>query len=111
MARYFYENLKEGCVYILPKKSSEIEIPETGLYDRTVYHYYSEKEAYGPLKTVTEEEVIAHKDEWYSVDEYGWICDDPYEIWYYPKKKEAEEPQEDKSCGTSLADLLKKSGF
>ena len=27
------------------------------------------------------------------------------------KKEVKEEPQEDKSCGTSLADLLKKSGF
>ena len=109
MAEYFYENTKEGCVYILPKKSSEI--PCDNLCDRTVYHYYSEREACGPLKTVTKEEVIAHRDEWYSTDEYGWLYYDPYFIWYYPKKKEAEEPQEDKSCGTSLADLLKKSGF
>lgn len=109
MARYFYENVKDGCVYILDKKSSDFD--DHGLYNRTASGFYSEKEAYGPLKTMTKEEVLAHESEWYSNDEYGWICDDPYFVWYYPKQEKKEEPQEDKSCGTSLADLLKKSGF
>lgn len=41
MAGYFYENLKEGCAFILPKKSEEI--PCDGLYNRTVIGFYSKK--------------------------------------------------------------------
>ena len=80
------------------------------LKDCNISHFKKNFIIAGP-KTVTKEEVLAHESEWYSNDEYGWICDDPYFVWYYPKKEVKEEPQEDKSCGTSLADLLKKSGF
>ena len=109
MARYyFYEKPNSRSIYILEKKSEDILY--SGLWDRCTCNKYSKIESYGPLRTVTEEEVLAHRDKWIRVDdEFA----DTYYIW---NRNDAEptpigEPQDLSSCGTSLADLLKKSGF
>ena len=105
---YFYEKPNSRSIYILEKKSEDI--PYSGLWDRCTCNKYSEIESYGPLRTVTEEEVLEHRDKWiYVDDEFA----DPYYIWNHNDEEPIPvgEPQDLSSCGTSLAALLEKSGF
>ena len=103
---YFYEDVKYTTVFILTKKSEDM--PTDDMLSKCAHDMVVVMENYGPLQTVSEENVLAHQNEWELIDD-DWT--DPYYIWSLPIKPKEEEPKEDKSCGTSLASLLKKSGF